>query len=110
VEGIFEKSGAIPSAADNAQRSQMYVSLIDTLAKLHAVDIDKAGLGAYGKRRDPAVDVRESGYIARQIKVDAAIGLCWLLSRSISTIHCSINSSIHPSIYLSIYLCIYIIC
>jgi aminoglycoside phosphotransferase (APT) family kinase protein len=69
VEGVFEKSGTIPSAADNAQRSAMYVSLIDTLAKIHAVDIDKVGLEAYGKRRDPAVDVRESGYIARQVKV-----------------------------------------
>ena len=41
VEGIFEKNGTIPSAKDNAQRSDMYDSLIDTLAKIHAVDIDQ---------------------------------------------------------------------
>jgi aminoglycoside phosphotransferase (APT) family kinase protein len=70
VEGVFEKSGTIPSANSNEQRSQMYVSLIDTLAKIHAVDIDKVGLDSYGKRRDPTADVRETGYIARQIKVN----------------------------------------
>lgn len=46
----------------------MYDSLIDTLAKIHAVDVDKVGLGGFGKRPDPG-HVKEGGYIARQIKV-----------------------------------------
>ena len=47
----------------------MYFSLIDTLARIHAVDIDKVGLETYGKRRQRDTNIQESGYIARQIKV-----------------------------------------
>ena len=69
VDGIFEKRGSIPSAQSNEQRTRMYESLIDTLARIHTVDIDRIGLMNYGKRRKEGDDVTKTGYIARQIKV-----------------------------------------
>lgn len=68
VDGIFEKRGSIPSAQSNEQRTRMYESLIDTLARIHTVDIDRIGLMNYGKRRKEGDDVTKTGYIARQIK------------------------------------------
>ena len=48
----------------------MYFHLLDSLARIHSVDVDAVGLGSYGKKVDPSSDKRAgSGYIARQIKV-----------------------------------------
>lgn len=50
-------------------RGEMYSSLVDSLAKIHAVDPDAVGLGGYGKRRSPSDDISQTGYVARQVKV-----------------------------------------
>ena len=68
----------------------MYFHLLDSLARVHAVDVDglfaltdfdhsfssfsllvAVGLGGYGKKVDPSLAEKrvEGGYIARQIKV-----------------------------------------
>jgi aminoglycoside phosphotransferase (APT) family kinase protein len=60
-----EVQGAVLRTTDDteplslAQRGQLSDVLIDTLADLHAVDVDAAGLGDYGKR---------SAYTTRQIR------------------------------------------
>ncbi len=71
VEGGFFKDAALPQVASKEARFDMYCSLINTLAKIHAIDIDKVGLETYGKRMTNAVavEVNEKGYIARQVKV-----------------------------------------
>ena len=42
VEGRFFKAPHIPTAVDVNDRRLIYESMVDTLAKIHAVDIDKA--------------------------------------------------------------------
>lgn len=50
----------------------MYVSLVDSLARIHSVDVDEVGLSSFGKRRAPEDNVAQSGYVARQVKVRCA--------------------------------------
>ena len=48
VDGKTIWDGAMPGAAP-AYRSDTYFAMIETLAALHAVDVEKAGLSDYGK-------------------------------------------------------------
>jgi aminoglycoside phosphotransferase (APT) family kinase protein len=60
VDGIIARSEKdAREALDLAARDQAGLALIDTLAQIHAVDPDAAGLGDLG---------RKDGYIARQLR------------------------------------------
>jgi aminoglycoside phosphotransferase (APT) family kinase protein len=59
VEGHIVRDERSASALGEAARREAGRSLVDTLAKLHAVDIDAIGLGDFARR---------DGYIARQLK------------------------------------------
>lgn len=60
VEGhILRDRPAAEAEFDEATRGQIGLQLADTLAKLHAVDVDAVGLGELG---------RKEGYIERQLK------------------------------------------
>lgn len=49
VEGRIFWDPALPEAASNAERSAIYDQMNATLAALHSVDVEKVGLGDYGK-------------------------------------------------------------
>ncbi len=49
VEGRTIWDGAMPDASGPDERRATYFAMIDTLAALHAVDVEKAGLSEYGK-------------------------------------------------------------
>ena len=49
VKGRIFKDPLLPGM-DPAERKAIYKSMADVLAKIHAVDIDKAGLDDFGKR------------------------------------------------------------
>ncbi len=57
LEGRIFRDAALPEVPAES-RIRYYEELADTLAKLHAVDVDAVGLGDYGKR---------GGYVARQV-------------------------------------------
>ncbi len=59
VDGHILRNEAAAAALSEAARAHAGESLIDTLAALHAVDVDAVGLGDFGRR---------DGYIARQLK------------------------------------------
>jgi aminoglycoside phosphotransferase (APT) family kinase protein len=60
VEGHVLRDAATATAAlDEAGRRRAGESIVDVLARIHAVDVDAVGLGDLGKRE---------GYIARQLK------------------------------------------
>jgi aminoglycoside phosphotransferase (APT) family kinase protein len=59
VEGHIVRDRETASQLDESARGHASESLIDTLASLHAVDVDQVGLGGFGRRQ---------GYIARQLK------------------------------------------
>ena len=59
VEGHILRDEAASSAVSESVRAQASDSLIDTLARLHSVDVDAVGLGEFA---------RKEGYIARQLK------------------------------------------
>jgi aminoglycoside phosphotransferase (APT) family kinase protein len=59
VEGHIVRDERAASLLTDAARARSGPSLIDTLARLHAVDIDAVGLGDFARR---------DGYIARQLK------------------------------------------
>ncbi len=59
VEGHIVRDEAAAAELSEAGRARASHSLIDTLAKLHTVDVDAVGLGEFGRRE---------GYIARQLK------------------------------------------
>jgi len=59
VEGHIVRDEAAAAQLIEASRARAGLSLIDTLAQLHAVDVDAVGLGEFGRRE---------GYIARQLK------------------------------------------
>ncbi|HEY5026069.1 MAG TPA: phosphotransferase family protein [Acidimicrobiales bacterium] len=60
VDGhIIRDAGAAKADLDEAQRRKAGQSLADTLAALHAVDVDAVGLGDFAKR---------DGYIERQLR------------------------------------------
>ncbi len=59
VEGNIVRDEQTASRLTEAARSEAGRSLVDTLAKLHAVDIDAIGLSDFARR---------DGYIARQLK------------------------------------------
>ncbi len=49
VEGRTIWDGAMPDAGGPDERRATYCAMIDTLAQLHNVDVEKAGLSDYGK-------------------------------------------------------------
>jgi len=49
VEGRTIWDGAMPDASGPDERRATYDAMIDTLAALHSVDVEKAGLSDYGK-------------------------------------------------------------
>ncbi len=59
VEGHIVRDEAASAALSEGARAHACDSLIDTLAALHAVDVDAVGLGDFA---------RKEGYIARQLK------------------------------------------
>jgi aminoglycoside phosphotransferase (APT) family kinase protein len=59
VEGHILRDERAAAELSEASRSRAGDSLIDTLAQLHAVDVDAVGLGDFARR---------DGYIARQLK------------------------------------------
>ncbi len=59
VDGHIVRDERAASALGDAGRAEAGRSLIDTLARLHAVDVDAVGLGDFARRE---------GYIARQLK------------------------------------------
>lgn len=60
VDGLVPRDvDAVRQALPWANRAKVAVSLADTLADLHGVDVDEVGLGDLGKRED---------YIARQLR------------------------------------------
>lgn len=59
VEGHIVRDQQTASVLDEQARRSASESLIDTLADLHAVDVEAIGLGGFG---------RHEGYIARQLK------------------------------------------
>lgn len=59
VEGHIVRDERAARRLDEAARAHAGDSLIDTLARLHAVDVDAVGLGDFARRE---------GYVARQLK------------------------------------------
>jgi aminoglycoside phosphotransferase (APT) family kinase protein len=59
VEGHIVRDERAAGELDEAARERAGGSLIETLARLHAVDVDAVGLGDFARR---------DGYIARQLK------------------------------------------
>jgi len=59
VEGHILRDERASAAVSETVRTQASNSLVDTLARLHAVDVDAVGLGDFARRE---------GYIARQLK------------------------------------------
>lgn len=59
VDGLIVRSAESGEPLSPDQRRRAGESLVDTLAKIHAVDVDAVGLGDLGRRED---------YIARQLK------------------------------------------
>ncbi|HEV3281482.1 MAG TPA: phosphotransferase family protein [Acidimicrobiales bacterium] len=59
VEGHIVRNERAARELDESGRAQAGDSLVDTLAGLHAVDVDEVGLGDFARR---------DGYIARQLK------------------------------------------
>jgi aminoglycoside phosphotransferase (APT) family kinase protein len=59
VEGHIVRDERAASALTEAARAHAGISLVDTLALLHAVDVDAVGLADFARR---------DGYIARQLK------------------------------------------
>ncbi len=59
VEGRVIRSHDDAASLDAAQRSRAGESIIDVLASIHAVDVDRVGLGELGRKED---------YVARQLR------------------------------------------
>jgi aminoglycoside phosphotransferase (APT) family kinase protein len=59
VQGHIVRTERAARELDESGRAQASDSLVDTLARLHAVDVDEIGLGDFARR---------DGYIARQLK------------------------------------------
>ena len=59
VEGHILRDEAASAQLAEPVRAHASDSLVDTLARLHAVDVDAVGLGGFARRE---------GYIARQLK------------------------------------------
>lgn len=49
IDGRIFWDSSLPEIADNASRGQMYQNMTEVMAALHSVDINKVGLGDYGK-------------------------------------------------------------
>ncbi len=58
VEGRVFRLPLVPEISDPAERAAIYESMIDVLARIHKVDLERAGLADYGKH---------GNYMARQI-------------------------------------------
>jgi acyl-CoA dehydrogenase family protein 10 len=56
VPGRFLKDPSLPEIAHPNERKSIYTHMIQTLAKLHSVDIDAVGLSDYGVRREASAD------------------------------------------------------
>jgi aminoglycoside phosphotransferase (APT) family kinase protein len=59
VDGTVVRDVSIAGQLSTDQRRAAGLSIVDTLAQIHAVDVDQVGLGDLG---------RKDGYIARQLK------------------------------------------
>ena len=49
VEGRVFWNSALPEIADNITRGEMYQDMVEVMAAMHSVDIEKVGLSDYGK-------------------------------------------------------------
>lgn len=59
------KNPGLPGVQDPQERASIYSSMIDTLARIHSVDIDKHNLNDYGARMSVPGTVP---YVLRQVK------------------------------------------
>lgn len=59
VDGLVVRAAEVGERLSPDQRRRAGESLVDTMARIHAVDVDAVGLGDLGRRED---------YIARQLK------------------------------------------
>ncbi len=59
VDGLVVRDAEAAAQLTEAQRGIASESIVDTMAKIHAVDVDAVGLGELGKKTD---------YISRQLK------------------------------------------
>ena len=66
VEGRFFKDPALMGLECSGERRHIYENMIDNLARIHAVDVDKCGLGDFGKR--VSAGSNQQPYVLRQIK------------------------------------------
>jgi acyl-CoA dehydrogenase family protein 10 len=71
VDGRFYKSPQLPSV-DPARKHAMYKGMLDTLAKIHSIDVDQCGLGDYGVRMGTVTGDDQTPpvlpYVQRQVK------------------------------------------
>ena len=68
-EGKFYKEASLPTISAKNTRQSIYLNMIDTLARIHAVDVDSVGLSGFGRRVSAEQPAAAAGYIMRQIKV-----------------------------------------
>ena len=66
VPGRFFKDPAMLNVSCRNERTKIYENMIDTLAKIHSLDVDKCGLGGFGKRVTSSSP--QPPYVLRQIK------------------------------------------
>jgi aminoglycoside phosphotransferase (APT) family kinase protein len=66
VDGRFFKDPSLPTVISAEERAKLYHSMLDALARIHSVDIDRIDLGDFGARR--AGQGGTSPYVLRQIQ------------------------------------------
>ena len=72
VDGRFFKSPSMPTLKSSLERFSLYTSMIDAMARIHSVDIDKHNLGDFGarivERSTSSSPPNHLPYVLRQIK------------------------------------------
>jgi len=70
VEGRFFKDPSLPNISSAQGRFEIYSTMLDTLARVHSVDIDKCNLSDYGSRVVPSDDSTKpvTPYVLRQVR------------------------------------------
>jgi acyl-CoA dehydrogenase family protein 10 len=66
VDGRFFRTPELKSVKDPSDRTELFKNMIETLAKLHSVDVDAVGLGDYGVRVGAGPGAMP--YLIRQVK------------------------------------------
>ena len=66
VDGRFFKDPSLPTVSSAEERAKLYYSMLDVLARIHSVDIDRLDLADFGARRTG--NAGTSPYVLRQIQ------------------------------------------